>query len=481
MSKAMSFAFIVTLVFSGSGPSFSAEASTHPAFFCPECWRFLEAGDLDGSGQCRVSGRKPIEAEAVALSWTWCLPHQTWHRKPCGQDFAAAVGASALLVPAGSERVTTRAYCPRDHLLAGTVVEGARCPACSRPFVSVSTVDRLWYWCGKEKVWRTRPCDANRNLLVCCTARKGAILAFSWQLPFVNASFDAPSRGKLVEPAWLAAHLDDPHLIVIHVGFDSDVPAAAARPAYLDGHIPGARSLGWPEIVRTRNGIPNELPPVEQLVQMVRSLGIDAEDRIVLYDTGRGLEAARAYWTLDYLGLGENAALLDGQWAAWKALRLPDSRMPEDVEPSAFTPRLRPEILVSLEVMEDLAWLSRQPEGGVTILDARSAEEYRGLQPGKGIPRGGHIDGAKNLAWTTLMEPGEETLLRNEVDLRGIFESAGARPGGLVVVYCRTGVQASMLYFAARMIGYDVKLYDGSYFEWVREHELSALDRQCRW
>src|SRR6185369_10694023 len=97
--------------------------------------------------------------------------------------------------------------------------------------------------------------------------------------------------------------LDDPHLAVIHVGFDPADPSAAARPGYFDGHIPGARHLAWQEITLTRNGISNEMPPAEQLVKMVRSLGIDTDDRIVLYDTGWGLEAARAYVTLDYLGL----------------------------------------------------------------------------------------------------------------------------------------------------------------------------------
>ncbi len=52
--------------------------------------------------------------------------------------------------------------------------------------------------------------------------------------------------------------------------------------------------------------------------------------------------------------------------------------------------------------------------------------------------------------------------------LRRIFEEAGVDPGDTVVSYCRTGGQASFLYVVARQLGYDVKLYDGSFIDWSR-------------
>ena len=52
--------------------------------------------------------------------------------------------------------------------------------------------------------------------------------------------------------------------------------------------------------------------------------------------------------------------------------------------------------------------------------------------------------------------------------LEEVFRAAGAASGDLVVTYCRTGVQASFLYFVARYLGYDVRMYDGSFAEWSR-------------
>jgi thiosulfate/3-mercaptopyruvate sulfurtransferase len=122
--------------------------------------------------------------------------------------------------------------------------------------------------------------------------------------------------------------------------------------------------------------------------------------------------------------------------------------------------------------VKDLAWLAQQDVNQVALLDARDPEEYSGYKSGRGILRGGHIPGASNLCWNLALESLEEPTVRNEAELRGLFEAAGARPGDLVVTYCRTGTEASLLYFAAKYLGYDARFYDGSYFEWSRLEEL---------
>ncbi len=470
---------LIVLAMLAVGAASPSSTPTRPIPFCPDCWRFLEEpGDLDGMGRCVISGRKPVLMEAVAVPWHWCGPHNSWHRQPCGKGYSSPVTSPALLVPAGSEAVSVHAFCPGEGMFSDLGHEGLGCPVCGRPMAAAEAVERHWYWCGTQKKWLTRPCPANRNLMVCCTLRKGRVPACSWQVPFFgDVSLQGAVRSEMrVDTEWLAAHLNDPHLVVIHVGFDLTDPAMSTRPTYFDGHIPGARSLAWSELAVTRKGIPNEFPSAERLVQMVRSLGLDVQDRIVLYDTGFGIEAARAYLTLDYLGLADQAALLDGQWARWKALKLPETRMFEDVEPSAYVPRLRPEILLSQEAVKDLAWLAQQEGNPVALLTARAPEEFSGYQAGRGILQGGHIPGAANLCWNLALEPVAEPILMAEPELRGLFEAAGARPGDLVVTYCRTGTEASLLYFAAKYLGYEARLYDGSYFEWSRLEEVPVED-----
>jgi thiosulfate/3-mercaptopyruvate sulfurtransferase len=358
-------------------------------------------------------------------------------------------------------------------MISDLAAPGTKCPADGKPMVAVDTVERRWYWCRVEKGWLEKPSPSDATMH-CCSLRSGPVLARSWEPPLLGpiawgASFEG---GMLVNAEWLAAHLEDPHLVVLHVGFDPSDAALSTRLTYFDGHIPGARPVAWRELAVTRKGIPNKLPPAEDLVLLVRSLGLDVDDRIILYDTGAGIEAARAYLTLDYLGLGRNASLLDGQWAGWNARNLPTSRMPEEVEPSAFVPRLHPELFVDLEAMKDLSWLAVQDATTVTLLDARTGDEFSGHRAGNGILRAGHIAGAANLCWEEMLEPAVEApTFRNEPELRALFEAAGARPGRTVVTYCRTGTEASLLYVAAKLLGYEVRFYDGSYFEWSRQEE----------
>jgi len=92
---------------------------------------------------------------------------------------------------------------------------------------------------------------------------------------------------------------------------------------------------------------------------------------------------------------------------------------------------------------------------GVAFLDARPAEDFMA----------GHIPGARNIFWQTTMS-GSPPVLRSRGDLDAMFHAAGIRPGDRLVTYCRSGLQASYLYFVARYLGYETKLYDGSMAEW---------------
>ena len=112
----------------------------------------------------------------------------------------------------------------------------------------------------------------------------------------------APRRDMLVSTAWLWQRLGDRHVVVAHVGKN--------RTVYDAGHVPGARFVAWMDVAVTRDGLPNQLPPLADLVALVRRLGIAQDDRVVLYDEEGGLWAARVYVALDYVGLGDRVALL---------------------------------------------------------------------------------------------------------------------------------------------------------------------------
>jgi len=271
----------------------------------------------------------------------------------------------------------------------------------------------------------------------------------------------APSvRSEMVvSTAWLAAHLNDPKVVVLHV--------ARERAHFDEGHIPGARFVGWGEITATRDGVPNELAPVADLQKLFERLGIGDDGRIVLYGDNSGLAAARAYFTLDYLGHGGRAALLDGGLEKWKAERRTTTTDMVEPRTARFTPRVRASAVTNLDVVRDLSWTATNVTSpSVVLIDARPVDEYTGAKPGDGVPRGGHIPGAANVFWMQNVVSRENPALRSEAKLRKLYEEAGALNGRTIVTYCRTGGQASHTYFTLKYLGYDVVMYDGSFFEW---------------
>ncbi|HYG99124.1 MAG TPA: sulfurtransferase [Terriglobales bacterium] len=268
-----------------------------------------------------------------------------------------------------------------------------------------------------------------------------------------------PLRSKMIVTTdWLADHLRNPKVVVLHVGRN--------RADYDAGHIPGARFLSLSDIAIVRDGIPNELPPVADLRKAFERVGVGDDTRAILYDEQDGLLAARAYFTLDYLGHGDRAALLDGGIEKWRSEERPVTNDFPKVEPASFTPKVNPKVLVKLPEVRRISAAASAGNSSTVLIDARPAEEFSGEKPGDAVTRAGHIPGARNLFWMENLESSDKPELKPPPELRKMWKAAGAVPGKRVVTYCRTGVQASHAYFTAKFLGYDAAMYDGSFLEW---------------
>lgn len=274
----------------------------------------------------------------------------------------------------------------------------------------------------------------------------GSLLAVS----LTAIAAPAARHDMLVTTDWLSQHLNDTNVVVLHVSAD--------RTAYDAGHIPGARFVGLPELVVTRNGIHNELPEVAALKKVFESAGVSDNTRVILYGDASVLPATRAYFSLDYLGHGDRAALLDGGLEKWRR----EGRMLTKDAPSVtagnLTPHLKPEIVMQMATVKDITAKGGQ-QGTPLLLDVRPAADYSG-------EKGGHIPTAKNLNWMDSQVSKEDQTLKSEDSLRMLYEAAGVKGDRPVVTYCNSGMQASQSYFTLKYLGYDVKMYDGSMSEW---------------
>ena len=264
----------------------------------------------------------------------------------------------------------------------------------------------------------------------------------------------------LVSSSWLDRHLNDRDLIVLYIGRD--------RSQFDSGHIPGSRFVRLDELVEQHDNSLNELPSVTDLQATFESLGVGDRSHIILADDAGGVLAARAYFTLDYLGIGNQTALLDGGLKAWIAASKRVSKEEPPVARAEFTPHIQPDILVSTAQMQQLSLGASKDDPNFILLDARPFAEYTGLVNSESVARAGHIAGSQSLYWKKLIRSDANPELLAPEQLQRQFGLAGAGPGKSVVTYCRTGMQSSFTYFVARYLGYRTAMYDGSVYEWVR-------------
>jgi len=265
----------------------------------------------------------------------------------------------------------------------------------------------------------------------------------------------------LVTVDWLAGHLSDPSLVLLQIGEKKD---------YDKGHIPGAQFLEYESISTPHGqGLMLELPPVEQLVSVFERLGVSNRSHVILYfGTNWMTPTTRVYWTLDYLGLGDRTSILNGGLVAWQATHHPVSTEIKQSAKGSITPAPRKEIVADAE------WVSSHlQQAGITIIDARTHEFYNGSQS-DGNPRSGHIPGAANLSYLDVVDQ-DNNKFKSPDALKELFRAAGLKPGNLMVSYCHIGQRATVLYFTAKMLGYDAKMYDGSWEDWSRRKDLPII------
>jgi len=221
---------------------------------------------------------------------------------------------------------------------------------------------------------------------------------------------------------------------------------------YSAGHILGSVNLDlfsfhWADT--SQKGIQSF---AEHMRKILSYSGIDENKKIIFYDNTSGMLAARGVWMCLYFS-HPNVKMLDGGLSKWTRENLPIVTESTIYKPSHLSTPIDPSIIIGFEELNEKI-------GQVTIIDARSPDEFDGTLPR--AARGGHIPTAKNIDWNNNLD--DSGKLKSDEELESLYSLDKESP---IVTYCQGAYRAANSYLALKKLGFkNVKVYLGSWGEW---------------
>lgn len=263
----------------------------------------------------------------------------------------------------------------------------------------------------------------------------------------------------IVDADWLQAKLGEPGLVVVDASWYLPAQKRDARAEYDAAHIPGAVFFDHDLISDQDSPLPHTLSSPQDFAKYVGTMGISADDTIVVYDGPGFFSAPRAWWMFRVMGVFQ-VYILDGGFDRWKAAGRPVTSEPTKIAPGVFHADFDASRVASLEEMRRIVDTKSSQ-----IADARGPGRFTGseAEPRAGV-RSGHMPGAMNVPASMLSENG--SFLPKD-RLRTMIEGAGLDLSRPIVTSCGSGITAATITLALESLGHkDNRLYDGSWTEW---------------
>lgn len=225
--------------------------------------------------------------------------------------------------------------------------------------------------------------------------------------------------------------------------------------------LEGAIAVNWrdfsPTEATTRG---NLLQDDAILTEKLQTLGISANTPVVVFanppkDWG---EDGRIVWMLRTLG-HRQAVIVDGGYQALiqAGANRQTNRQPE-LTPGDFTVNR-----VSTWTIQQQELAQQLTANNAAIIDTREPREFLGATP-YGETRAGHIPGASHLYFKDFLKD-NGTLISNDEIIEKLSEQ-GITTNTQIVVYCTGGIRSAWLATVLVPLGFQVRNYAGSMWEW---------------
>lgn len=268
----------------------------------------------------------------------------------------------------------------------------------------------------------------------------------------------------LVTAEWLKARAGADNLVILDVRDNIKGTDLGELPYIAGAVVAPYASAGWRTEV---DGVPGQIPPIEEIVALIGGLGIDGDDHVVIVPWGTDSSefggATRIYWTFKYLG-HDAVSILDGGWRQYDAQGGKRAAEPAVPQAVSFPYQVREDLRATTD--DVLAAL----KNGVPLIDGRPRAQYEGKSKSPVVRIEGTIPGAVNIEHSSLYSAEYASFARPETIL-SLSQAVGVGPDEKNIVFCNTGHWASIAWFGLSEVAgnKNTAMYDGSMAEWAAD------------
>ena len=267
---------------------------------------------------------------------------------------------------------------------------------------------------------------------------------------------------SLIETEWLNKNLNNVKIIdcswhmpqTNRIGFEE----------YKKQHISNAIFFDLDKNSKKNTNLPHMLVEKKDWEKIVSEMGINNEDKIVIYDNSDVISSCRCWFNFIYFGHDPKLVyILNGGFKKWVREKRKTTNILADIKISNYKSLEKKELVKNKKFIDQNIDTQK-----FNVVDARSKERFEGkvLEPRKGL-RSGNIQNSFCLPFNECLNA--DKTFKNKEDLKIIFEACLKSSNEKNVVFsCGSGVTACVLALAYSLINdkYHPCIYDGSWAEY---------------
>ena len=262
---------------------------------------------------------------------------------------------------------------------------------------------------------------------------------------------------SIVSAEWLKKHMEDSNVVILDASYK---PVGDQKPPHEHVQIKGARFFDIDFFSDQASALPHMLTSETEFEEKVRSLGINNESHLIIYDNIGMYSAPRAWWMFRVME-HEKVSVLNGGLPAWvdQGFEVEEQTEANIRSIGDFQARLDKTLVKSMDQVKENIEKSE-----FQVIDARSRGRFDGTAP---EPRpqlqSGHVPNSTNIPFGDVLEDGS---FKSNEALEELF--GGVDKNQPIAFSCGSGLTACILFLAAEQVLDNPKaVYDGSWTEWA--------------